>query len=91
MNRISQDTKLTIQVILATILVLAGLTLLFLGFKTPPPGEIHYSILIAYGEVSTFAGSLLGVDYHYRYKEFKIKEESRIKNTEEEKDGSDNN
>lgn len=80
MERISQDTKLTIQVILATLLVLAGLTLLFLGFKTPPPGEIHDSILIAYGEVSTFAGSLLGVDYHYKYKEFKIKEENRQKN-----------
>lgn len=75
MNRISQNTKLTIQVILAVILVIAGLTLLFLGFQTQPPGEIHDSILIAYGEVSTFAGSLLGIDYHYRYKEFKILEE----------------
>lgn len=80
MNRISQGTKLTIQVILAAILVLAGLTLLFLGFKTPPPGEIHDSILIAYGEVSTFAGSLLGLDYHYAYKTYTQhkKEEEKI-------------
>lgn len=80
MNRISQGTKLTIQVILASILILAGLTLLFLGFKTPPPGEIHDSILIAYGEVSTFAGSLLGLDYHYAYKTYT---QSRKDNTEE--------
>lgn len=83
MNLITQSTKLTIQVILATLLVLAGLTLLFMGFQTPPPGEIHDSILIAYGEVSTFAGSLLGVDYHYRYKEFKIREERKEEKHEE--------
>ena len=84
MNRITQSTKLTIQVILAAILVLAGLTLLFMGFKTPPPGEIHDSILIAYGEVSTFAGSLLGLDYKYKYKEFRALEDKREKNEETE-------
>lgn len=31
-----------------------------------PPGEIHSSVLIAYGEVMTFAGALFGIDYHYR-------------------------
>ncbi len=70
MNRISQNTKLTIQVILAIVLIIAGLTLLFLGFYTQPEGEIHNSILIAYGETSTFAGALMGVDYTYKYKMF---------------------
>jgi hypothetical protein len=68
MNRISTDTKLTIQVIIACILVIAGVILLFMGFWINPQGEIHNSVLIAFGESSTFAGSLLGVDYHYRYK-----------------------
>ena len=85
MNRISQDTKLTIQVILSIVLIVAGLTLLFLGFYSNPEGEIHDSILIAYGEVSTFAGALLGIDYTYKYKMF------IAKNTEETGDGSDNN
>lgn len=62
------ERNLTYQLIVASVLVVAGLTLLFLGFVFPPQGEIHDSVLIAYGEVSTFAGSLVGVDYHYRYR-----------------------
>ena len=81
MNKISQNTKLTIQVILASILVLAGISLLLLGFYAPPPGEIHDSILIAYGEVSTFAGSLLGLDGHYKFKlkELETERDTKIK------------
>ena len=37
-----------------------------MGFWMPPEGEIHNSVLIAFGEVSTFAGALFGVDYKYR-------------------------
>lgn len=84
MKRITQETKLTIQVIIAAVLVLAGLTLLFMGFCAPPPGEIHDSVLIAYGEVSTFAGSLLGIDYHYRYKNNVIEQQRKIEEKTEE-------
>lgn len=38
------------------------------GFFVPPTGEINGSVLTAYGETLTFAGSLIGIDYHYRYK-----------------------
>ena len=37
--------------------------LLFCGFWVAPVGEIHNSVLVAYGEISTFAGSLLGFEY----------------------------
>ena len=86
LKRISQDTKLTIQVAVSVLLILAGLVLLFMGFYAPKVGEIHDSILIAYGEVSTFAGSLLGIDYHYKYKTYIADERLRIneKNTEQE-------
>ena len=57
-----------IQLAIATALCLAGIVLLFVGFAYPPKGEIHTSVLIAYGETLTFAGSLLGIDYHYRYR-----------------------
>ena len=77
MNRISTDTKLTIQVIIACILVVAGIVLLFAGFYSDPTGQIHNSVLIAFGEASTFAGSLLGVDYHYRYKIYATKIEEQ--------------
>ena len=39
------------------------------GFVLPPLAEIHQSILIAFGEILTFSGSLIGIDYRYRYKE----------------------
>jgi hypothetical protein len=42
--------------------------LLACGFACPPAGEIHHSVLIAFGEILTFSGSLIGIDYHYRYK-----------------------
>ena len=31
-------------------------------------GEIHNSVLVGFGEVSTFSGALFGVDYSYKYK-----------------------
>ena len=46
-----------------------GCALLTAGLFTPPVGEIHHSLLIAFGEILTFSGSLIGIDYHYRYKE----------------------
>ena len=60
--------KATIQVILAVVLCVAGMVLIFLALYIDPPGEIHSSVLVAYGETLTFVGSLLGLDYHYRYK-----------------------
>ena len=77
MKRISKEVKLTIQVILAVILVLSGISLLFLGFNSPPPGEIHDSILVAFGEACSFAGALMGIDYTYRFKMYKIDMEDR--------------
>ena len=63
-----------VQLITAVTLCLAGLTLLFMGFWMPPEGEIHNSVLIAFGEVSTFAGALFGVDYKYRKRDLQIPE-----------------
>lgn len=64
------DKKLTTQLWLAVGVVIAGLSLLFIGIFTPPGGVIDSSVLVAFGEVATFAGSLLGLDYHYKYKEY---------------------
>ena len=57
-----------IQLITAIVMCLFGGTLLVAGFVAPPVGEIHHSVLIAFGEILTFSGSLIGIDYHYRYK-----------------------
>lgn len=63
-----KTTRLTIQLLIAAALVITGVAMLICGLFMPPVGEIHSSVLVAYGEMSAFAGSLLGVDYHYRYK-----------------------
>ena len=44
-----------------------GCALLLAGFALPPSGVIDSSLLVAYGETLTFAGSLIGIDYRYRY------------------------
>lgn len=78
-----KKVKLNIQLGLGVLLVVVGIVLLFLGFYAPAVGEIANSVLVAYGEVSTFAGALIGVDYSYKFKMFKIEEEGRYKNKEE--------
>ena len=56
------------QLILAAGLVFFGCGLLVAGIAIPPVGVIDSSVLVAFGEILTFAGSLIGIDYHYRYK-----------------------
>ena len=58
-----------VQLAIATLLCVCGIALLFIGIAIPPEGEIHSSVLVAFGEVSTFAGALFGVDYRYRYRQ----------------------
>ena len=74
-----ESKKMTIQLILGSILVIVGIILLFLGFYQPIVGEISSSVLTAYGEVSTFAGALIGIDYTYKFRMFKIEEEEKTK------------
>ena len=59
----------TLQLIVAVTLCAFGVLLLLAGFLCPPLAEIHHSVLIAFGEILTFSGSLLGIDYKYQYKE----------------------
>jgi len=75
MKSISKDTKLTIQVVLASVLVFAGIVILFMGFAVAPKGEIHNSVLIGAGETFTFAGALLGIDYAARTAVIRIKQD----------------
>lgn len=60
--------KMTVQLVMAILLTLSGIVLLFCSFWVNLPGLIDHSILVAFGEISTFAGALFGVDYTYRFK-----------------------
>lgn len=62
--------KPTIQLLAAIVLIALGCGLLVAGFILPPPGEIHNSVLVAFGEILTFAGALFGIDYHYKYRSY---------------------
>ena len=57
-----------LQLITATVLSIGGLVLLFCGVYIDPQGEIHETLLVAYGEAATFAGALFGIDYTYRFR-----------------------
>ena len=50
-----------LQLCIAAFLCLSGVLLLLLGFWVPPVGIIDSSVLVAFGEMSTFAGALLGL------------------------------
>lgn len=57
-----------LQLILATAMCTFGCALLVAGIALPPAGEIHSSVLIAFGEILTFSGSIVGIDYRYNYR-----------------------
>lgn len=57
-----------IKLWLAVGLTIFGGVLLILSFLVPPLGEISPSVLAATGEVFTFAGVCLGINYNYQFK-----------------------
>lgn len=61
-----KNRQRTPQLWCAVALAGMGCLLLGAGFVTPPPGEIHSSILVAFGETLTFAGALFGIDWRWR-------------------------
>jgi hypothetical protein len=60
--------RANIQLITAAVLSIGGLVLLFCGVYIDPQGQIHETLLIGFGEVATFAGAIMGVDYTYKRK-----------------------
>ena len=63
--------KMTIQLWLGVCLAAMGILLLWVSFFVPPLGIIDASVLAAIGEVFTFSGALIGIDYSYKYKTIK--------------------
>lgn len=77
-NRIkplSLHQKMTIQLWLGVCLIIVGVLLLWTSFFVHPLGIIDASVLAAVGEVFTFAGALIGIDYTYKYKTIKYLKE----------------
>ncbi len=73
---LDKKTKNIIYLVIASVMLIAGLILLYLGFYAPPKGQIHESILIAYGETLSFAGAVLGIAFSTRLAIEKIRREA---------------
>ena len=63
-----KDTSHKVQLICAVVLITLGAGMLVAGFSVPPTGVIDGSVLVAFGEILTFVGSIFGIDYHYKSK-----------------------
>ena len=57
-----------IKIWLAVSMVVFGCGLIIGGFVVAPLGIISNSVLVAFGEVLTFAGTILGINYVYSTK-----------------------
>ena len=62
-------SKSVLQLFAAVAMCIFGYALLTAAFALPPIGIIDSSVLIAFGEILTFVGSLIGIDYHYKYRQ----------------------
>lgn len=68
--------KLKFQLITSAVLIIVGCGLLIAGFCVPPVGVIDSSVLIAFGEILTFVGAIFGIDYSYKIKTIRGKEDT---------------
>ena len=74
-----------IQLFTAAILAIIGMVLLFCGLYIDPQGEIHETVLVAYGEVLTFSGSVMGIDYRYKRKTTETNDNRNIEPPEQDR------
>lgn len=67
MEKINNKVEM-IKIWLAVGMVIFGCGLIVAGFIVAPLGIISNSVLVAFGEVLTFAGTILGINYVYSTK-----------------------
>ena len=67
MDKYRNKTEL-IKLWLAVGLCVFGCVMLVAGFIVAPLGVISQSVLIAVGEIFTFSGTILGINYAYQSK-----------------------
>ena len=65
-----------LQLILAVAMAIFGCLMIVAAFIAPPSGEIHPSVLTAFGEILTFSGTVMGIDYNYKSKTHSRKPQS---------------
>ena len=76
-----------VQFSIAIGLMVFGCVVLLIGLLTPPEGQIHQSVLIAFGEIATLAAGVLGIDAIYTNKLQKIVADLKKDNEKSESNG----
>lgn len=57
--------KEAISYSMAYISLITGFVLLFIGMFTDPKGQIHESVLTAFGIILVFVGTIMGISMHF--------------------------
>lgn len=83
--------RLTVQLWIAVVLTLSGIALVWTAFLVVPRGEIHNSVLLAFGEMSTFAGALFGIDYKHRLNKYMYQPPKQDTNQHQQDDEQEDN
>lgn len=74
-NPVNTEQKTTTQLWLGVCLAIFGVILIIASFLCPPMGVLDASVLAVVGEIFTFSGGLIGIDYTYKYKRYRTFEE----------------
>lgn len=75
-----KEKRHTVQLLAAVALIAFGALLVTAGFYVEPVGQIHPSVLTAFGEALTFSGSVIGIDYSYKKKKLEGEEREKREN-----------
>lgn len=60
--------KITVQSVLAFILVVFGMVVVMIALYMPPVGEIHPSVITVFGMLLVAAGAFIGIDINFQLK-----------------------
>ena len=90
-ERNNKEIKEKIQFIASLVVLVAGLSLIFVSLLLEPVGIIHYTVLTAFGMLLSFVGAVWNLDLKFEYKtnelkydyERKTKEFNKITETRE--------
>ncbi len=57
--------KETVSYSMAFLSLVTGFVMLFIGMFTEPKGQIHESVLTAFGIILVFVGTIMGISMHF--------------------------
>ena len=75
MAELKKGTKDVIQFISSLITLVAGISLVFLGFFAVPIGVIDYTVITTFGLFLSFVGAVWHIDLKYNFKLEEIERE----------------